>query len=147
MSPLKLDWLKMAAHLEKIARDPKLSPELKEKALVSARRLRKFLPMKRRVDERRRRNEIEQAFAAAADKSFWCHRNDLAYRHMLGLAETFESWVFDKRLNPIQTAKLLGWSESLRCLANEVGPLWNPPKPARLSAIALVGWATTGEER
>ena len=54
-------------------------------------------------------------------------REQLSYRHMLALTAVFVGWASDERLTPGQTAKICGWSESLRALTDKVGPDW-PPK-------------------
>jgi hypothetical protein len=66
-------------------------------------------------------------------------REQLAFRHMIALADNFEGWAMDRRLSPEQTAKLVGWAESMRALADEVGPNWNPPKPDKLTLMGFLG--------
>jgi hypothetical protein len=63
----------------------------------------------------------------------------LAYRHMVALADTFEGWAQDKRIGPERSAHLLGVAESMRTLAEEVGPSWNPPEPATVSIMGFLG--------
>ena len=66
-------------------------------------------------------------------------REQLAFRHMVALAESFEGWALDTRLTPEQSAMLVGWAESMRSLADEVGPDWNPPKPKKLTLMGFLG--------
>ena len=66
-------------------------------------------------------------------------REQLAYRHMIALADALEGWALDRRLTPEQTAMLVGWAESMRMLAEDVGPDWNPPKPERLTLMGFLG--------
>jgi len=67
-------------------------------------------------------------------------REELGYRRMIHLADVFEGWAFDSRMTPEWTAKLAGWAGSMRTLAEEVGPDWDPPKlERRLSLIGFMG--------
>jgi hypothetical protein len=66
-------------------------------------------------------------------------REQLAYRHMIALADIYEGWALDKRLTPEESVKLIGWAESMRDLAEEVGPNWDPPTPQRLTSIGFLG--------
>lgn len=67
-------------------------------------------------------------------------REEVGYRHMIHMADVFEGWAFDSRMSPEWTAKLMGWAGSMRTLAEEVGPDWDPPKPERrLSLIGFIG--------
>ena len=66
-------------------------------------------------------------------------RKQLAYRHMIALADVFEGWALDKQLTSEQTVRILGWAESMRALAVEVGPNWNPPTPEKLTLIGFLG--------
>ena len=72
-------------------------------------------------------------------------REQLAYRHMVALADTLEGWAIDARMSPVQTAKTLGMAESLRQLAELVGPDWNPPEPEQLSLMGFLGRQVLGE--
>ena len=65
---------------------------------------------------------------------------------MVALADTLEGWAMDKRMTPVQSAKLLGWAESLRQLAELVGPDWNPPEPQRLTLMGFLGRQVLGED-
>jgi hypothetical protein len=58
---------------------------------------------------------------------------------MIALADTFEGWAIDERMTPEQSAKLVGWAESMRNLAEEVGPHWNPPTPEKLTLMGFLG--------
>ena len=91
-------------------------------------------------------DKLARLFQDAAENTFPNVKHDLGYRHMIALAETFESWVYDQRLSAIQTTNLLGWAERLRQLAEEVGPDWDPPTPKRVSLIAYLGRMVLGEE-
>ena len=66
-------------------------------------------------------------------------RTQMAYRHMVGLADVLEGWALDRRMTPHQTARIAGWAEALRQLAAEVGPNWNPPTPPRMSLFGFLG--------
>lgn len=58
---------------------------------------------------------------------------------MCALADTFEGWAQDQRMSPERSAQMLGWAESMRRLADEVGPTWNPPTPSTVTAIGFLG--------
>lgn len=66
-------------------------------------------------------------------------REQLAFQHMIALADAFEGWALDRRMTPEQSAMLVGWSQSMRALADEVGPDWNPPEPEKLSLLGFLG--------
>lgn len=85
---------------------------------------------------------FEKALASGGDHL----HQELAHRHMLALADMFEGWSLDRRRTPTESAKLLGWAEGMRRMADKVGPDWDPPEPIRLSAIAFIGRVATGEK-
>ena len=85
------------------------------------------------------RDDLHHIFEEASAPMSGHLREQLAYRHMIALADTFEGWALDRRMTPEQTAKLVGWAESMRTLANEVGPDWNPPTPERLTLMGFLG--------
>lgn len=72
-------------------------------------------------------------------------RDQLAYRHMVALADNFEGWALYPETTPEQSAKLLGLSESLRRLSDEVGPDWDPPPPDHLTLLGFLGRKAVGE--
>jgi hypothetical protein len=63
----------------------------------------------------------------------------LAYRHMIALADTYDGWAQDKRMTPEKSAQMLGWAEGMRQLAEEVGPEWNPPAPPTVTLVGFLG--------
>jgi hypothetical protein len=73
-------------------------------------------------------------------------REQLARRHMVALAGTFGGWALDRRMTPKQSAQLVGWAQSLRNLAQECGPQWNPPLPEQLTPFGFLGRYALGEE-
>jgi hypothetical protein len=77
----------------------------------------------------------------AASAVNWANnlRDELAHGHMVLLADVFEGWATDSRLDLKQSVKLAGWAESLRQLAELVGPDWDPPEPEQLSAVGFIG--------
>ncbi len=85
------------------------------------------------------RDDLQRIFEEASLPVSDHLREQLAHRHMIALADTFEGWAIDKRMTPEQTAKLVGWAESMRALADEVGPNWNPPTPVRLTLMGFMG--------
>jgi hypothetical protein len=84
-------------------------------------------------------DQLRAIFEEAAKPMSSHIREQLAFRHMIALADNFEGWALDKRLSPEWTAKLVGWAESMRALAAEVGPDWNPPRPERLTLMGFLG--------
>jgi hypothetical protein len=84
-------------------------------------------------------DDLQRIFDEAATLKNNDWREQLAFRHMIALADTLEGWAMDARMTPKQTAKLLGWAESLRQLADLVGLDWNPPEPERLSLMGFLG--------
>jgi hypothetical protein len=90
--------------------------------------------------------DLRRIFDEAATLKNDHKREQLAFRHMVALADHFEGWAMDTRLSPEQTAQLLGWAESLRQLAELVGPDWNPPEPERLTLLGFLGRTVLGEQ-
>lgn len=88
-----------------------------------------------RMEEAKHRRIFEEASEVRWSEDL---REELGYRHMIHLADVFEGWAIDRRMTPEWTAKLTGWAESMRRLADEVGSAWDPPRPA--GPISLVGF-------
>jgi hypothetical protein len=63
----------------------------------------------------------------------------LAHRHMIALADTYDGWAQDERMTPEKSARMLGWAEGMRLLAEEVGPAWDPPTPPTVTLIGFLG--------
>ena len=91
-------------------------------------------------------DDLQRIFDEAATLKNNHLREQLAFRHMVALADHFEGWAMDARLDPEQTARLLGWAESLRQLADLVGPDWNPPEPEQLTLWGFLGRTVLGED-
>ncbi len=83
-------------------------------------------------------HDLQRVYDEAATLKNNHLRDQLAYRHMVVLADHYEGWAMDLRLDSVQRAKLLGWAESMRQLAELVGPAWNPPEPDRLTATGFL---------
>lgn len=83
--------------------------------------------------------ELKRIFKEARQHQWPGVPEQLAYRHMIALADVFEGWALDKRLTPAQSAMIIGWAESMRSLAEKVGPNWNPPKPDKLTLVGFLG--------
>jgi hypothetical protein len=84
--------------------------------------------------------ELLRIYNAASALNWADHlRDELAHRHMVQLADVFEGWAMDSRVDIKQSVKLVGWAESLRQLAELVGPDWDPPEPDQLSAVGFMG--------
>jgi len=84
-------------------------------------------------------SELRLVFNEARRKAPKHCREQLAYRHMIALTETFVGWALDSRTTSKQSAELLGWAEGMQRLATEVGPDWDPGPPERLSLIGFIG--------
>src|SRR3954449_1071424 len=83
--------------------------------------------------------ELRRIYNAASAVNWADHlRDELAHRHMVQLADVFEGWAMDSRVDLKQSVKLAGWAESLRQLAELVGPDWDPPEPEQLSVVGFI---------
>ncbi len=91
------------------------------------------------------RDQLRRIFEEASGPMKEPIRDQMAYRHMIALADFFEGWALGARTTPEQSAKLVGWAESLRRLADDVGPDWEPPTPDRLTLMGFVGRKALGE--
>lgn len=121
---------------------------LTEEKRMELRRAAKNLLALNTMEERRNRakssaDELVSIFDQAAEQR-WSEdlREELGYRHMMHLADVFEGWASDSRMTPEWTAKLAGWAGSMRTWAEEVGPTWDPPRPA--GTLSLVGFIGRG---
>lgn len=85
------------------------------------------------------RDQLRRIFEEASGPMREPIREQLAHRHMIALADNFEGWALSSEMTPEQSAKLLGWAESLRKLSDEVGPAWDPPAPDRLTLLGFLG--------
>ena len=90
-------------------------------------------------------DDLQRIYEEAAALKAHDLRDQLAYRHMIALADHFEGWALDQRLAPKQTVKLMGWAENMRMLAELVGPEWDPPRPEELSLMGFLGREMLGE--
>jgi hypothetical protein len=91
-------------------------------------------------------DELRRIFEETAALKARDSRDQLAYRHMLALADHFEGWALDKRLTPEQVAEFMGLAENMRQLAELVGPQWDPPRPEQLSLLGFMARNVLGEE-
>jgi len=89
---------------------------------------------------------LEAMFQYTTDVSVDNLKLQLAFRNMEVLADHCEGWVQDRRISPEQSAQLLGWAESLRRRASNVGPAWNPPTPTTVLLFGFVGRLALHEE-
>ncbi len=72
-------------------------------------------------------------------------RQQLNYEQMIALADMFQGWALDKRIDPKRSAWLTGWSEGLMAEADLLGPDWNPPEPEELTEIGFIGRVANGD--
>lgn len=119
-----------------------LSSEKRTELRRAAKNLLALNAMEERRNQSRSSAEgLARIFDQAAEQC-WSEdlREELGHRHMIHLADVFEGWAIDSRMTPEWTAKLTGWAESLRRLADEVGSTWDPPRPAgTLSLVGFIG--------
>jgi hypothetical protein len=88
-----------------------------------------------------RDKELREIYERASQLPSEDVKDQLAYRHMIYLADLFEGWALDEKVSRKNSAYFLGFAESLRTLADEVGPNWRPPESNALSALGhLVRW-------
>ncbi len=74
------------------------------------------------------REEAEMVRYAHAIPPF-ASMDNLSAAEMLGLADMFEGWAQDGRVDLIDMARLLGRADGLRSLVAEVGADYVPPEP------------------
>jgi hypothetical protein len=91
-------------------------------------------------------DELRRIFEETAALKARDSRDQLAYRHMLALADHCEGWALDEEVTPEEAAELMGRAENLRQLAELVGPEWNPPQPEQLSVVGFLARRILGEE-
>jgi len=91
-------------------------------------------------------DELRRIFEETAALKARDSRDQLAYRHMLALADHFEGWALDQQVTPEQVAQLMGLAENMRQLAELVGPEWDPPRPEQLSLMGFLARRMLGEE-
>jgi hypothetical protein len=64
--------------------------------------------------------------------------NQLSAQAMGDLADMFEGWSQSDLTDSVNVARLLGWADGLRCLADAVGKAYTPPEPGSGSAASLL---------
>ena len=57
--------------------------------------------------------------------------DNLSGQEMLGLANMYEGWAQDSRLDSVDTARLLGWTDGFRALVVAIGVDYEPPAQVR----------------
>ena len=85
------------------------------------------------------REVLEAIFQNTADMTPSHLKPQLAYRHMIALADSYDGWAQDQQMSPERSARLLGWADGMRRLASEVVPEWSPPTPATVSITGFLG--------
>jgi len=151
MSPTAPPWKsrspeELRAHASKLYDlADKRGPEdaLRLRNIANGFRLVAVLKERRAVSEPRPASLRDMYDEAAGGTGF--DKAQLAHRHMLILADTFEGWAMAEGTKPSDTARLVGWSEVMRRLADEVGEDWNPPEPTKLSLCGFLGRTLLGE--
>ena len=91
-------------------------------------------------------DELRRIFEETAALKARDSRDQLAYRHMIALADHYEGWALDKQVTPEQVAQLMGLAKNMRQLAELVGPEWDPPRPEQLSLTRFMARRVLGEE-
>ena len=64
--------------------------------------------------------------------------NQLSAKAMCDLADMFEGWSQSDLMDRVNVARLLGWADGLRCLADAVGEAYTPPESGSGSAASLL---------
>jgi hypothetical protein len=64
--------------------------------------------------------------------------NQLSAQAMGDLADMFEGWSQSGLTDGVNVARLLGWADGLRCLADAVGEAYTPPEPGSGTAASLL---------
>jgi len=83
------------------------------------------------------REVLEAIFQNAAGMTPGHLKPQLAYRHMIALADSYDGWAQDQRMSPERSARLLGWADGMRRLAHEVGLLDLPTFTGQFRSDAL----------
>ena len=85
--------------------------------------------------------ELREIYESASQLPSEDVKEQLSHHHMVYLADLFEGWALDESVSRENLAYFLGFAESLRNLADEVGPDWRPPETNALSVLGhLVRW-------
>jgi hypothetical protein len=64
--------------------------------------------------------------------------NQLSAQAMGDLADMFEGWAQTDLTDSVNVARLLGWADGLRCLADAVGKAYTPPESGSGSVPSLL---------
>jgi hypothetical protein len=91
-------------------------------------------------------DDLRRIFEETAALKARDSRDQLAYRHMIALADNFEGWALDKQVTREEAAELMGHAENMRQLAELVGPEWDPPRPEQLSLMGFLARRMLDEE-
>jgi hypothetical protein len=83
------------------------------------------------------RDELQRILDEASNVSD-VSNDELSYDDMLRLADVFEGWAQGPNTSLEWSAKLLGWADGWRRMAERVGPEWRPPYPEKLSLIGFI---------
>lgn len=67
--------------------------------------------------------------------------DDLSADEMDGLADMFEGWAQGDLTDTVNVARLLGWADGLRSLAQTVGADYTPPEAFRRAPVSLLKFA------
>jgi hypothetical protein len=91
-------------------------------------------------------DDLRRIFEETAALKAHDQRDQLAYRHMIALADHFDVWALDEEATREEAAELMGRAENMRQLAELVGPEWDPPRPEHLSFMGFLARRVLGEE-
>lgn len=64
--------------------------------------------------------------------------DNLSAQEMLGLADMYEGWAQDGRLEGVDVARLHGWADGFRSLVEVVGTEYDPPEAAPGARVSLL---------
>ncbi len=123
------EMLRVANNLEALAR---------YKAKKAQEQAAEYPTVSRTGDSVPSRDQLHEIFCESSQLDFAHLREQLNHTHMVALADMFDGWALGEQREPEQSAKLMGWADGLRHLADEVGPSWSPPEPERLSPFGFL---------
>ena len=117
----------LVERFERRANHPATSPEVREKLLWHAGRMRNVI--RHRIDREAERDAARRAL----------YREELSYDRLILMSEMMVGWAQDARMTRELSAKCLALSDDFRQAAEEARLNWSPPEPERLSAISFLG--------
>ena len=107
--------------------------------------IRKILRAQEPKDKQLSEEQLQKIYRYASQIRSENAREQLSYHHMVFLGDLFEGWAQGKDISRENSAYFLGFAESMRALAKEVGPGWRPPEPETLDILGSMARWGLGE--